>query len=105
MKKLMFILCFSFLLSGCSSDQVSNNKIPTNSDPVNWLTIHEKRYDYTSIHHDMDETTLIDTETVTDSDDGMEHGHKIYKSKVYEDSYFTKSPDYENAWREYKLRE
>ncbi|MEK3905280.1 hypothetical protein [Paenibacillus sp. FSL R7-0179] len=53
----------------------------------------------------MDETTLVDTGNVTDKEDGIQLGLKIYKSIDFEDRYFIKSQDYENVWREYKLRD
>ncbi|WP_341347856.1 hypothetical protein [Paenibacillus sp. FSL H3-0469] len=106
MKKLLFIISVFFLLIGCSNSKVtgSNNNM-SNSDPVTWLTIDGSKYYYTTTYDSMDETTLIDTGDVTDSEDGIQLGLKIYKSNVFEDRYFIKSQDYENVWREYKLRD
>ncbi|WP_340024166.1 hypothetical protein MHI24_03470 [Paenibacillus sp. FSL K6-1096] len=106
MKKLLFIISVCILLIGCSNDKVtSSNNNMSNSDPVTWLTIDGKKYSYTTTYESMDETTLIDTGDVTDSEDGIQLGLKIYKSNVFEDRYFIKSQDYETAWREYKLRD
>ncbi|WP_151735246.1 hypothetical protein [Paenibacillus tengchongensis] len=105
MKKLIFILSVCLLLIGCSNDKVTSTNNSSNSDPVTWLTIDGNKYYYTTTYDSMDETTLIDTGTITDSEDGIQLGLKIYKSTAFEDRYFIKNQDYENAWREYKLRE
>lgn len=105
MKKLIYILCFCFLVIGCTNNQTNGKNNQSNSDPVTWLTIDNNKYYYTSTHDNMDEAILVDTGTITDSDDGIQQGLKIYKSNDYEDCYFIKSPDYDNAWYEYKLRE
>ncbi|MEK3878323.1 hypothetical protein [Paenibacillus sp. FSL M7-0420] len=105
MKKLLFIISVFFLLLGCSNDKVTSNNNMSNSDPVTWLTIDGNKYYYTTTYDSMDETTLVDTGNVTDEEDGIQLGLKIYKSNVFEERYFIKSQDYENAWREYKLRD
>ncbi|MEK5031642.1 hypothetical protein MKY96_09365 [Paenibacillus sp. FSL R7-0302] len=105
MKKLLFIISVFFLLLGCSNDKVTSNNNMSNSDPVTWLTIGGNKYYYTTTYDSMDETTLVDTGNVTDEEDGIQLGLKIYKSTVFEDRYFIKSQDYEKAWREYKLRD
>ncbi|WP_342546663.1 hypothetical protein NST69_17920 [Paenibacillus sp. FSL P2-0089] len=105
MKKLVFIIFVFFLLLGCSNDKVTSNNNMSNSDPVTWLTIDGNKYYYTTTYDSMDETTLVDTGDVTDSEDGIQLGLKIYRSNVFEDRYFIKSQDYETAWREYKLRD
>ncbi|WP_339249104.1 hypothetical protein [Paenibacillus sp. FSL P2-0136] len=105
MKKLLFIISVCILLIGCSNDNTTSSNNLSNSDPVTWLTIDGKKYFYTTTYDSMDETTLEDTGNVTDKEDGIQLGLKIYKSNDFEDRYFIKSQDYENAWREYKLRE
>ncbi|MEK4515493.1 hypothetical protein NSS64_09480 [Paenibacillus sp. FSL H8-0122] len=105
MKKLLFIISVFFLLLRCSNDKVTSNNNMSNSDPVTWLTIDGNKYYYTTTYDSMDETTLVDTGNVTDEEDGIQLGLKIYKSNVFEERYFIKSQDYENAWREYKLRD
>ncbi|ETT33958.1 hypothetical protein NYE24_06855 [Paenibacillus sp. FSL H7-0350] len=105
MKKLLFIISVCFLLLGCSNTKATSNNNLSNSDPVTWLTIDGNKYFYTTTYDQMDETTLVDTGNVTDTEDGIQLGLKIYKSNVFEDRYFIKSQDYENVWREYKLRD
>lgn len=99
-KFLIFIPCVLFLLFACDFSE-SHLKEPEGS-PVAWLTIEGKKYNYFEAHISMDKDTLINTDTVTDPDDGKEPGHEIYKSTEIEDSYFL----YESfQWVEYKLRE
>ncbi|MEK3670731.1 hypothetical protein [Paenibacillus sp. FSL R10-2771] len=105
MKKLLLIVSIFFLLIGCSNGKATSSNHLSNSDPVTWLTIDGSKYYYTTTYDSMDETTLIDTGDVTDREDGIQLGLKIYKSNDFEDRYFIKSQDYENAWREYKLRD
>lgn len=105
MKKLLFIISVCFLFIGCSNDNVNSSNHLSNSDPVTWLTIDGNKYFYTTTYDSMDETTLVDTGNVTDSEDGIQPGLNIYKSNLFEDRYFITSQDYETAWREYKLRD
>ncbi|OMF89475.1 hypothetical protein [Paenibacillus sp. FSL R7-0337] len=106
MKKLLFIITICILLIGCSNGKITGiNNNMSNSDPVTWLTIDGNKYFYTTTYDSMDETTLVDTGNVTDEEDGIQLGLKIYNSNVFEDCYFIKSKDYENVWREYKLRD
>ncbi|MRN53744.1 hypothetical protein [Paenibacillus monticola] len=91
---------------GCAADETNKaNTEISNSDPVTWVTIEDTNYYYSSYHDSMDESTLIDTETVTGTDDGIQYGRKIFKSTVLKNSYFIKSPDHEGAWLEYRIRE
>lgn len=105
MKKLLLIISVFFLLIGCSNNKATSTNNLSNSDPVTWLNIDGNKYFYTTTYDQMDETPLVDTGNVTDTEDGIQLGLKIYKSNDFEDRYFIKSQDYENAWREYKLRD